>query len=121
MSIIDHANLPVTDLARARRFYDLVMAELGCQVVAEDGPAIGYGADGNWQFGIIETRSPFAPLHLAFAASSRAVVDQFHKAAIDAGAQDNGAPGLRPQYHADYYAAFVIDPDGHNIEAVFRG
>ena len=120
MSIIDHINIPVADYKRSRRFYDAVMASLGCTLCAEDGPAAGYGM-GDWNFGIIETDGSFTKLHLAFSASSRDQVKAFYKAAIGAGALDNGAPGIRPHYHANYYAAFVIDLDGHNIEAVFRG
>ena len=119
MGIIDHVNIPVADLARSRQFYDAVMIVLGHQAFAEDGPAMGYGADG-WKFGIIETLESFVPLHIAFVASSREMVDAFHKAAIDAGAKDNGAPGLRPEYSDTYYAAFVRDLDGHKIEAVCR-
>lgn len=118
--IIDHMNLPVSDLAVSRLFYDAVLAPLGCAVVAEDGPAVGYGTT-SWSFGIELTDDTIVKLHVAFAAGSRLQVDAFFAAATNAGAISNGAPGKRPQYGPDYYAAFVKDPDGHNIEAVFRG
>jgi catechol 2,3-dioxygenase-like lactoylglutathione lyase family enzyme len=119
MSIIDHVNIPVADLDRARWFYEAVLEPLGYRFVAQDGRAFGFGL-GNWNFGILETPPPFPVLHLAFVARSRQQVDEFFKAALREGARSNGAPGLRDRYHPGYYAAFVRDPDGHNIEAVFR-
>ena len=119
MGVIDHVNLPVSDLGRSRRFYDVVTAELGMTLFAKDGPAIGYGM-GDWNFGIVETAGDIPALHLAFIAGSREIVEAFHAAALTAGGTDNGAPGLRPEYDAGYFAAFVLDPDGHNIEAVCR-
>ncbi|MEM7471002.1 MAG: VOC family protein [Pseudomonadota bacterium] len=118
--MIDHFNLPVSDLAETARFYERVLSCLGYRRVAQDGPAIGFGTD-SWAFGIIETRDAIAPLHLAFKAGSEAEVDAFYKAGLSEGAADNGAPGLRPEYGGGYYAAYLCDPDGHNIEAVFRG
>jgi predicted lactoylglutathione lyase len=85
----------------------------------QDGNAVGFGTE-TWRFGIVATVAPFTRLHLAFSASSRRTVDRFFEAAISLGAQSNGPPGVRLQYDADYYAAFVLDPDGHNIEAVCR-
>lgn len=120
MSIVDHVNIPVADLDRARRFYEAVLAQLGCRPIAQDGRAFGFGRS-NWNFGILETAPPFPRLHLAFVASSRQQVDQFFRVALREGAQSNGEPGPRDLYHPGYYAAFVLDPDGHNIEAVFRG
>lgn len=117
--MIDHMSLPVRDLDRARRFYDRVLGVLGYGAVGEDGPAVGYG-DGCWRFGIEAVEGVFPPLHVAFAASSQAAVEAFHETATASGGTSNGAPGARPVYGQDYYAAFVIDPDGHNIEAVFR-
>lgn len=120
MCIIDHVNIPVAELDRARRFYEAVLAPLGYHPIVQDGRAVGFGG-GNWNFGILETRPPFPPLHLAFVAHSRQQVDEFFEVALRAGARSNGEPGLRDSYHPGYYAAFVLDPDGHNIEAVFRG
>jgi predicted lactoylglutathione lyase len=85
----------------------------------QDGQAIGFGA-AFWSFGLIETKSAFPPLHVAFIAASRAAVDQFHSIALQSGARSNGVPAVRSQYDPNYYAAFVLDPDGHNIEAVCR-
>ena len=108
MGIIDHVNLPVADLVRARTFYDPVLAALGQQLLAEDGPAVGYGS-GTWSFGLIETRPPFPALHLAFAAQSRAEVDAFHAAALAAGGTDNGGVDNTDQRRRD-----VRQHDGHS-------
>jgi catechol 2,3-dioxygenase-like lactoylglutathione lyase family enzyme len=130
--MIDHISLPVSDYARSRAFYDKALAALGCKVAMEltDEPgyvAAGYGAVDLPEpaFWIGAGREPGLPApvppagqHVAFRAPSRAAVDAFHRAALAAGGTDNGAPGLRPLYHASYYAAFVLDPDGHHLEAV---
>jgi catechol 2,3-dioxygenase-like lactoylglutathione lyase family enzyme len=117
--MIDHFNLPVSDLARACRFYERVLEPLGFRSVMREGNAVGFGVE-TWSFGIVATPRPFPRLHLAFRAKSRGAVDHFFKEAIDAGGQPNGSPGIRAAYDPAYYAAFVIDPDGHNIEAVGR-
>jgi catechol 2,3-dioxygenase-like lactoylglutathione lyase family enzyme len=117
--MIDHFNLPVSELARSRSFYERVLEPLGFRVIAQDGEAIGFGTE-NWSFGIVATPTPFPRLHLAFVAASRSAVDRFYAAALTLDGLSNGAPGLRPEYDPDYYAAFVLDPDGHNIEAVCR-
>ena len=123
--MLDHIDFAVADLARSRAFYEGALAPLGMSPVVEidrkngDGhQGVGFGLADRPVFWIGGGRAPSGRLHVAFAAQSRAVVDAFHKAAIAAGGIDNGAPGLRLRYHADYYAAFVLDPDGHNIEAV---
>jgi catechol 2,3-dioxygenase-like lactoylglutathione lyase family enzyme len=124
--MIDHVGIPVSDLARATEFYLKALAPLGIgmimQVSAEQtgkGGAVGFGAEMKPFFWIGEGEVACGQyVHVAFAAQSRADVDAFYQAALAAGAKDNGAPGLRPHYHADYYGAFVIDPDGNNIEAV---
>ncbi len=85
----------------------------------QDGDAIGFGTD-TWRFGIVATPAPFPSLHLAFTATSRIAIDRFFEAATSLGARSNGSPGVRPHYDPEYYAAFVLDPDGHNIEAVCR-
>ncbi|MGE0029364.1 MAG: VOC family protein [Thermoleophilia bacterium] len=116
--MLDHVILNVTDIAAARAFYDAALAPLGLGVVMEFGPGAGYGVAGKPGFWVSERDAPSAPVHVAFAAEDRAAVDAFHAAALGAGGRDNGAPGLRPHYHPAYYAAFVLDPDGNNIEAV---
>jgi catechol 2,3-dioxygenase-like lactoylglutathione lyase family enzyme len=118
--MIDQFILPVSDLERSCRFYERVLAPLGMRFLERDGDAMGFGVD-NWAFGIVATARPFPRLHLAFRAKSRGAVDQFFQVATDAGAQSNGSPGIRAAYDPAYYAAFVIDHDGHNIEAVCRG
>jgi catechol 2,3-dioxygenase-like lactoylglutathione lyase family enzyme len=128
--MIDHLSLAVSDLDRSRAFYDRALAALGARrlMEVEDAPdyvASGYGTtEGEPAFWIGSSigpaPDPVAPdgQHVAFAAPDRAAVDAFHKAALAAGGRDNGAPGLRPHYHPNYYAAFIIDPDGYRIEAV---
>jgi catechol 2,3-dioxygenase-like lactoylglutathione lyase family enzyme len=123
--MIDHLSITVGDIGKARAFYDAVLAALGAERLmnVEYGNVVisGYGQEGKPSFWIAAgTGEPAEPLrgHVAFAASDRSAVDAFHHAAIGAGATDNGAPGLRPNYHPTYYASFVIDPDGHRLEAV---
>jgi catechol 2,3-dioxygenase-like lactoylglutathione lyase family enzyme len=130
-AVIDHLSLPVSDYARSRAFYDKALGALGYKVAMEvtDSPeyvGAGYGDPGAPEpaFWIGASREPGPPpvtpegQHVAFRAASRAAVDAFHCEALAAGGADNGAPGLRPHYHANYYAAFVLDPDGHRLEAV---
>jgi catechol 2,3-dioxygenase-like lactoylglutathione lyase family enzyme len=115
--MIDHVGLRVTDFTRSKEFYERALAPLGYVLVKEFGAAAaGFGAERRPVFWI--SQGAPAPVHVAIAAADRATVEAFHAAALAAGGRDNGAPGLRPQYHADYYAAFVYDPDGNNIEAV---
>jgi catechol 2,3-dioxygenase-like lactoylglutathione lyase family enzyme len=122
--MLDHAGFPVSDYARSKAFYLRALAPLGYVLVMEvrqdenDSPAAGFGAGGKPDFWIGGEGGLQRPIHIAIAAQDRAAVDAFHRAALAAGGKDNGAPGLRPHYHANYYAAFVLDPDGHNIEAV---
>lgn len=116
--MIDHVNLPVSDLDASFRFYETVLNQLGHAFLLRDGDAIGFGNDA-WRFGIVQESAPI-PMHIAFTAQSADAVRAFHRAALSAGAQDNGAPGYREHYGPAYYAAFVLDPDGHNIEAVCR-
>jgi catechol 2,3-dioxygenase-like lactoylglutathione lyase family enzyme len=115
--MIDHVNLGVGDLEASRRFYERALAPLGITVLMDFETTVGFGTEGKPAFWISD-REPSAPLHLAFSAPGEATVDAFHEAALAAGGTDNGQPGLRPQYHESYYGAFVLDPDGNNIEAV---
>jgi catechol 2,3-dioxygenase-like lactoylglutathione lyase family enzyme len=117
--MFDHVVFSVSDYAGSKAFFVQALAPLGVVVVSE-GP-LGVELcrpDSKASLCIRRVEQRTTPLHLAFIADSRQQVDDFHRAALAAGGTDNGAPGLRPQYHADYYAAFVIGPDGHNIEAV---
>ena len=117
---IGHLALRVRDMTRSRTFYEQALEPFGVTVV-ESSRGPGFAIEGGGDFWIEEGEPPAAPVHLAFAAADRATVDKFHRAAVQAGGRDNGAPGGRPHYHAGYYAAFVIDPDGNNVEAVFHG
>jgi catechol 2,3-dioxygenase-like lactoylglutathione lyase family enzyme len=124
--MIDHIGFPVSDYARSKAFYEKALAPLGYVLIMEIGgehtesgsAAAGFGADGKPDFWIGGEGGLKGILHIAIAARERAAVDAFYAAALAAGGRDNGAPGLRPHYHPDYYGAFVLDPDGHNIEAV---
>jgi catechol 2,3-dioxygenase-like lactoylglutathione lyase family enzyme len=116
--VLDHVALGVADYSRSKAFYEAALAPLGYEVLMEiGGLACGMGTEGKPYFWI-GTRDPSAPVHVAFTSPDRATVDAFHRAAIAAGGRDNGAPGLREHYHPSYYGAFVLDPDGNNIEAV---
>ncbi len=123
--MLDHAGIAVRDLGRSRAFFERALKPLSivveAEVTAEQAGAhnhVGFGAGGKPFFWIGDGARPSGPAHFAFEAASRAAVDAFHEAALAAGGVDNGAPGLRPHYHANYYGAFVLDPDGNNIEAV---
>ena len=114
--MIDHVTLRASDFAKSRAFYEAALAPLGYEVIMEFEQAVGMGSGGFPDFWL-GAGEPSRKAHLAFR-TDRAAVDAFHAAALGAGGEDNGAPGPRPQYHENYYAAFVIDPDGNNIEAV---
>lgn len=118
--MFDHVKFGVSDFEASRSFYLKALEPLGVAIVAEGLPTYGVemSSDNKVSLCLFQTEEKPAHLHLAFVAESRAQVDAFYHAALQAGGKDNGAPGLRPRYHANYYAAFVIDPDGHNIEAV---
>ena len=118
--MFDHVKFGVSDYAASKAFFLAALQPLGIAVVAEGPPTYGIelSADGKVSLCLYQTEAKPAHLHVAFRAATRDQVDSFHRAAVAAGAKDNGAPGLRPHYHANYYAAFVIGPDGHNIEVV---
>jgi len=112
--------LPVRDIARSRAFYEQALQPFGVRVVqSSQGP--GFAIEDRGDFWIMEQELAAGSVHIAFAAPDRETVDAFHAAAVEAGGGDNGGPGLRPRYHSGYYAAFVLDPDGNNVEAVFHG
>ena len=123
--MIDHVSVIVSDYARSRAFYLQALTHTGHSKLVElpdtlggGGPTAGFcHADGS-DFWIKQGDADRARIHIAFRVASRAAVDAFYAAALAAGGRDNGAPGLRPHYHAHYYGAYVLDPDGHNIEAV---
>jgi catechol 2,3-dioxygenase-like lactoylglutathione lyase family enzyme len=117
--MIDHIGIPVSDVARSKQFFVTALAPLGYKVTMDLGEAVGMGAAAGPDFWIGKGQ-PGSPVHIALSASERGLVDAFHKAAIGAGGRDNGKPGIRAQYHPDYYGAFVFDPDGNNIEVVCR-
>lgn len=118
--MFDHVKFGVTDFAASKAFFVKALEPLGVAVIAEGPPSYGVElcAKGEASLCLFQTEEKPAQLHLAFTAETRQQVDAFYRAALEAGGKDNGAPGLRPQYNAHYYAAFVIGPDGHNIEAV---
>ncbi|MBN8993561.1 MAG: VOC family protein [Rhizobiales bacterium] len=117
--MLDHVTLGVSDIERSRKFYDEALRPLGIErLYAEGESASGYGAGKKAFFWISQKDASQTGSHVAFATEERQTVDRFHQAALAAGGRDNGPPGLRPHYHENYYGAFVLDPDGHNIEAV---
>jgi catechol 2,3-dioxygenase-like lactoylglutathione lyase family enzyme len=124
--MIDHMGIAVSDIAASRAFYEAALAPLGMAVEMEatpeqtqsGGTALGFGKPGEKIFWIGDNERPGEGTHVAFRAETREAVDRFYEAAMAAGGTDNGGPGLRPHYGPNYYAAFVLDPDGANIEAV---
>lgn len=115
---IDHIGFAVANADRSKQFYAQCLAPLGLELIVEAEGWVGFGRDGKAELWLGEDEEAHKPMHIAFAAADRAAVDLFYAAGISAGGRDNGAPGLRPIYHPDYYGAFLIDPDGHNVEAV---
>lgn len=128
MRLLDHVSITVRDLARAKPFYKAVMGALGAVVAYERDDAIGFGErnrahdDAHTYLSVFESpaAAPDARRHWCFRAPSAEAVRAFHAAGLAAGGTDEGAPGLRPAYHAEYYAAFLLDPEGHKVEAVFH-
>jgi catechol 2,3-dioxygenase-like lactoylglutathione lyase family enzyme len=125
--MIDHLGFPVSDMAKSKAFYVKALAPLDVAVIMEvtaeqtgAGAGVGMGRDGRPFFWFGDGRPATGGVHVAFATQTRAAVDAFYAAAMAAGGRDNGPPGPRPRYHENYYGAFVLDPDGNNIEAVCR-
>jgi len=123
--MIDHIGIGVSDLAASKAFYRKALQPLGYELLLEVAAELtgnsafaGFGVPPKPDFWIGSGKSNVPPVHVAFRVASRAQVDAFYRAALAAGGRDNGAPGLRPEYHPNYYGAFVLDPDRHNIEAV---
>ena len=124
--MIDHMGIAVSDIERSRKFYEAALGALGMSVnmevgsdqIESGGTALGFGAGDEKIFWIADQERPGEGTHVAFRVERREQVDAFHAAGVKAGGRDNGAPGLRPHYGPNYYAAFVLDPDGANIEAV---
>jgi catechol 2,3-dioxygenase-like lactoylglutathione lyase family enzyme len=126
--MLDHIGYSVSDMNVSKAFYDKALAPLGIKVLMEITPEMTGGNDSHAGFGsdrpffwIGTGKKPSSGTHVAFAAENREIVDAFYAAAMAAGGRDNGGPGLRPEYHENYYGAFVLDPDGNNIEAVCHG
>lgn len=123
--MIDHTGVVVSEFTRSKAFYATALAPIGYTLIAEFPASVtghtdvaGFGEPPKPDFWISRGQPNQPPIHVAFRASSRAEVDAFYEAAMAAGGRDNGAPGLRPHYHPNYYGAFVLDPDGHNVEVV---
>ena len=123
--MIDHTGISISDYERSKAFYTAALTPIGYQLLVELPAAVtgstdvaGFGEPPKPDFWISRGVPNTPPIHIAFRVDSRAKVDAFHRAALAAGGTDNGAPGLRPHYHLNYYGAFVRDPDGHNVEAV---
>lgn len=121
MNTIDHITMTVADIGKSRTFYEKALEPLGICIEFEHAPYVGFGRNGKPEFWLGpagDGDEAQHPMHLCFTARNRNEVNAFYHAALAAGGKDNGKPGLREQYHPNYYGAFVIDPDGHNIEAV---
>lgn len=122
--MIDHVTIGVSDLDRSRAFYSRALVPLGFSQIGDalnGGREIEFGLEEAPDFAISTAYPTGAPVHVAFAADRREQVDAFYAAALAAGGRENGPPGVRPEYSDDYYGAFVLDPDGHNVEAVCHG
>ncbi|MET8151915.1 VOC family protein [Actinoplanes sp. NPDC049668] len=120
--MLDHVGIQCADLAVSAAFYDVVLAPLGVRRLMDFEVAMGYGVDRpDFWIGVFDSGQGFRESHLAFRAADRAAVDAFFAAAVSAGAEVLHAPAVHPEYHPDYYGAFVRDPDGNNVEAVSHG
>jgi catechol 2,3-dioxygenase-like lactoylglutathione lyase family enzyme len=120
--MLDHVGIDVSDYQRSKAFYEKALAPLGLKMIMEPAPDVGgFGADFPFFWIGKRDRGPQSGTHIAFRAKDQETVDAFYAAALEAGGTDNGGPGLREIYHPNYYGAFVLDPDGNNVEAVFHG
>ena len=117
---IDHLWLRTADLAAARAFYETIGPTVGLRLKRDEDALVRF-SDGDGTFSFVRGEPPTERVHLAFGVTDPAAVERFHNTAIEAGYRDNGGPGERPRYHPGYYGAFVLDPDGHNVEAVYHG
>ena len=116
---LDHLNLYVSDVAESRKFYELILPPAGLPVNRDFGKvAVGFGDKNYAVLALVRQTSPIQATHIAFRVDTRREVDELYETALNAGGVDNGPPGLRPDYHEDYYAAFILDRDGHNLEFV---
>lgn len=123
--MIDHIGIVISDFEKSKAFYNSALAPIAYVLIMEFPASVtgrtdvaGYGEPGKPDFWISRGTPGKSPTHVAFSVANREMVDAFYKAALEAGGKDNGGPGLRPHYHPNYYGAFVLDPDGNNIEAV---
>ena len=116
--MIDHMSTYATDYAATRAFYEAVLPPLGYELLMEFPDMCAFGLPNNPTFWVIAVESPATPRHWAFAAGDREMVTHFYHTGLQHGGRDNGSPGLRPDYHEHYYGAFLLDPDGNNVEAV---
>jgi len=117
---LGHIGLPVQEISRSKRFYDAIAESIGLKQLADHDDFVGYGSDDSYEFYIHTGKVAVSGLHVCFEAESKDQVDEFYNIALAAGGVDNGAPGIREDYSPTYYAAFVYDPDGNNIEVVCR-
>jgi catechol 2,3-dioxygenase-like lactoylglutathione lyase family enzyme len=116
--MLDHIGLRVRDVGASVRFYAAALAALGCELASQDESSAGFGPPGAPALWLVRSSQRGGGAHVAFRAADRAAVERFHEAGLQAGGRDNGAPGLRPDYGASYFAAFLLDPEGNNVEAV---
>lgn len=117
---IGHIGLPVKDIVNAKVFYDAIAPSIGLKLIDAHDDFVGYGSDDSYEFYLHTDTGVVNGLHICFEVETKENVDAFYEAALKAGGKDNGAPGIREDYSPTYYAAFVFDPDGNNIEAVCR-
>lgn len=118
---LGHIGIPVKDIAASKRFYDAIIPYLGLAYLDDSETSVRYGEDGSARFYVHTRAEAVTNIHICFDVDSKEVVDEFYEAALANGGSDFGAPGIREDYSPTYYATFVLDPDGNNIEAVFRG
>ena len=118
---LGHIGIPVANITKAKAFYDAIAPSIGLKQLADHGDFVGYGSADSYEFYVHTGKSGLSRLHVCFEVDSKKNVQAFYDEGIAAGGADNGAPGIREDYSPTYYAAFVLDPDGNNIEAVFRG